>query len=48
MFNCRGISKNELEEYEAEYTQLARELDKKIDEETHTPIARCAGKKIFN
>lgn len=42
MFNCRGIAKNELEEYEAEY-KLARELDKKIEEETHVPIERCAG-----
>lgn len=42
MFNCRGISKNELDEYETEY-KLARELDRKIDEATHVPIERCAG-----
>lgn len=41
-WNCRGLSKNELDEYEAEY-KLVRELDRNIDEQAHDPIERCAG-----
>lgn len=44
-FSCRGVSKDELNAYEAENV-LERVVDKEFDEETHVPIERCKGVAI--